>query len=133
MLTIRTEEALINHPAKVNEDPDFAEFAEVDLADARQRPEMHLQVVLDAQGFGPGVIDGGMGMSTVNALKSFQEAGDLSVNRRTRYRPRGRHCPAGTMSLPTRVVRIPESWGRLSFGGVPEDYADPGKARQPGL
>ena len=42
--------------------PDFAEFAETEIPDPDPRPQMQLQVVLDRQGFGPGVIDGGPGM-----------------------------------------------------------------------
>src|SRR6187397_1713214 len=54
-------------------------FEDVTLADSEPRPIMQLQVVLDRQGFGPGVIDGREGLSTVNALKGFQEANDLAV------------------------------------------------------
>src|SRR5687768_13008136 len=60
-------------------DPDLAAFEETDFADSEERPEMQLQVVLDRQGFSPGVIDGATGRSTRNALKGFQEASDLDV------------------------------------------------------
>ena len=43
-------------------------------AEDKPRPLMQAQVVLDRLGFTPGVIDGKMGMSTVNAIKGFQEA-----------------------------------------------------------
>lgn len=43
------------------------------------RPLMQAQVVLDRLGFTPGVVDGKMGMSTVNALKGFQEARGLEI------------------------------------------------------
>src|SRR5688572_8885185 len=60
-------------------DPDFAAFELAEVPDPDPRPEMQLQVVLDRQGFGPGVIDGGMGLSTRNALKGFQENNGLPV------------------------------------------------------
>ena len=39
---------------------------------------MQLQVVLDRQGFSPGVIDGKEGMSLTAALRGFQRAHDLT-------------------------------------------------------
>src|SRR5688572_1676861 len=51
-----------------------------DIPDSEERPVMQAQVVLDRQGFGPGVIDGKMGLSTENALEGFQEANDLEVS-----------------------------------------------------
>ena len=39
----------------------------------------HAQVLLDAAGFSPGVIDGKRGMSLTNAIKGFQEARGLQV------------------------------------------------------
>ena len=39
----------------------------------------HAQVLLDAAGFSPGVIDGKKGMSLTNAVKGFQEARGLKV------------------------------------------------------
>jgi lipoprotein-anchoring transpeptidase ErfK/SrfK len=107
-------------------DPDLAAFETRDIADPTPRPEMQLQVVLDQQGFGPGVIDGGMGLSTRNALKGFQEAQSLAVtgelDTATRQAlERWRDVPA------TRVVRIPESWSRLEFAEVPEEPEDQAK------
>src|SRR5690606_27622506 len=60
-------------------DPEFAEWEEASIAAAQPRPQMQLQVILDEQGFGPGVIDGKEGLSTANALKGFQEANGLTV------------------------------------------------------
>jgi lipoprotein-anchoring transpeptidase ErfK/SrfK len=112
-------------PAAV-QDPDFADFAAQELADSEPRPEMQLQVVLDQQGFGPGVIDGGMGLSTRNALKGFQEANSLAVTGQLdeatkQALARWKDVPA------TRVVRIPESWGQLEFAAVPEEPEDQAK------
>src|SRR5690606_3912097 len=102
------------------EDPDFAAFEETAIPDPESRPLMQLQVVLDARGFAPGVIDGGMGISTRNALRGFQEATGLE--------PTGelddatRDALAQWQQVPaTRVVRIPESWGRLPFQPVPDE------------
>ena len=40
---------------------------------------LHVQVILDQLGFGPGVLDGRGGLSLVNALKGFQESRGLPV------------------------------------------------------
>lgn len=112
-------------------DPELAAFDTRDIADPTPRPEMQLQVVLEQQGFGPGVIDGGMGLSTRNALKGFQEAhslmvtGELDTGTRQALE-RWRDVPA------TRVVRIPESWGQLEFADVPEEPEDQAKMERLG-
>jgi lipoprotein-anchoring transpeptidase ErfK/SrfK len=107
-------------PEAAAEDPDFAAFEETAMADPEARPLMQLQVVLDARGFAPGVIDGGMGMSTRNALRGFQEVsgleptGDLDQATRDAL-SQWQQVPA------TRVVRIPESWGRVAYRPVPDE------------
>jgi lipoprotein-anchoring transpeptidase ErfK/SrfK len=104
-------------------DPAEGELVEVDIPDPEQRPEMQLQVVLDRRGFGPGVIDGAMGLSTENALKGFQEANDLDVT--GELDDATREALAAWDNIPaTRVVRIPESWGRIAFREVPEEPED---------
>lgn len=108
------------------QDPEFAQWEEAEIADAEPRPQMQLQVVLDQLGFGPGVIDGEEGLSTANALKGFQEANSLPVTGElddaTREAlARWRDVPA------TRVVRIPESWGRIEFAAVPDEPEDQAK------
>jgi lipoprotein-anchoring transpeptidase ErfK/SrfK len=101
-------------------------FEEVSLADSEPRPLMQLQVVLDRQGFGPGVIDGREGLSTANALEGFQEANDLEVTGELDTATRG--ALARWDDIPaTRVVRIPASWGRDSYRAVPDDPADQAK------
>ena len=122
-----TQQAATPEPA----DPDLASFEQSEIPDSEERPEMQLQVVLDAQGFGPGVIDGGMGMSTRNALKGFQEANSLQVTGQLddatrRALERWKDVPA------TRVVRIPESWGKIEFTDVPEEPADQAKLERLG-
>ena len=112
-------------------DPAEGELVEVDVPDSERRPEMQLQVVLDRRGFGPGVIDGKMGMSTENALKGFQEANELEVTgaldeETERALARWDNIPA------TRVVRIPESWGRIAYAEVPDEPADQAELDQLG-
>ncbi|WFL76889.1 L,D-transpeptidase family protein [Altererythrobacter arenosus] len=103
----------------------------LDIADSEERPIMQLQVVLDRRGFGPGVIDGKMGMSTENALKGFQEANGLEVT--------GKHDEATKQALAqwdgipaTRVVRIPDDWNELTFEEIPEEPAEQAKMKQLG-
>jgi lipoprotein-anchoring transpeptidase ErfK/SrfK len=98
-------------------------FEDVALADAGPRPTMQLQVVLDRLGFAPGVIDGREGLSTANALKGFQEANGLDVTGALDVATRGALARWETVAA-TRVVRIPESWGRESYRPVPDEPAD---------
>ncbi len=108
------------------QEPDFAAFEQADTPDALARPQMQLQVVLDNLGFGPGVIDGGMGMSTRNALKGFQEANGLAVT--GELDDATRQALARWQDTPaTRVVRIPANWGSLAFAKVPEEPEDQAK------
>ena len=67
---------------------------------------MQAQVVLDRLGFTPGVVDGKMGMSTVNAIKGFQEARGMPITGEldeptVQALAEWKHIPA------TRVVTIP--------------------------
>jgi len=101
-------------------------FEDVSIPDSEQRPTMQLQVVLDRQGFGPGVIDGRAGLSTANALKGFQEATGLEVTGEFDLATRGALARWEHVAA-TRVVRIPESWGRDRYRAVPEEPADQAK------
>ena len=112
-------------------DPAAGAQAKVDIPDSQQRPIMQAQVVLDRQGFGPGVIDGKMGISTENALKGFQEARGLPVT--------GKLDPATQQALgawsniaATRVVRIPQDWGARQYQKVPEEPEDQAKMQELG-
>ena len=105
--------------------------AALDIADSEERPTMQLQVVLDRRGFGPGVIDGKMGMSTENALSGFQQANGLEVT--------GKHDEATRKALAewddipaTRVVRIPEEWTQIVFEEIPDDPAQQAKMERLG-
>lgn len=109
--------------AMASEDPGQGEFIVPEIRDSKARPTMQVQVVLDRQGFGPGVVDGKLGLSTENALRGFQEANALEItgeldNETRRALARWDNIPA------TRIVRIPESWGMMTFTEVPEEPAE---------
>ena len=61
------------------------------------RPVMQLQVVLDRQGFSPGVIDGRDGMSLTTAVRGFQRAHNLAES--------------GDVDAPTRAALA--QWDRI--------------------
>jgi lipoprotein-anchoring transpeptidase ErfK/SrfK len=78
-------------PAVVTASPRPAPVAANPMEDSGQlrptnqpetRPVMQLQVVLDRQGFSPGVIDGREGASLTTALRGFQRASGLTVTGR---------------------------------------------------
>lgn len=99
-----------------------------DIPDPEKRPIMQAQVALDRIGFMPGVVDGKMGMSTVNALKGFQEANNLQVTGKmdeatTQALARYQSIPA------TRVVTIPADWGQEQYFATPEKAADQAKLK----
>lgn len=103
-------------------DPAQGERVVPEIADSQERPVMQAQVVLGRQGFGPGVVDGAMGMSTQNALRGFQEAHGLDVT--GQLDEPTRRALAQWENIPaTRVVRIPEGWADLTFTPIPEDPA----------
>ncbi|MEC7399980.1 MAG: peptidoglycan-binding domain-containing protein, partial [Pseudomonadota bacterium] len=84
------------------------------IPDSEERPIMQAQVVLDRIGFGPGVIDGKMGMSTENALMGFQEANDLETS--GELDEATKRALAEWDRIPaTRVVTIPENWGDADY------------------
>ncbi len=91
-----------------------------DIPDPEKRPIMQAQVVLDRIGFMPGVVDGKMGMSTVNAIEGFQESRGLPVTGKlddatTKALAQWQSIPA------TRVVTIPADWGQEKYLATPED------------
>jgi lipoprotein-anchoring transpeptidase ErfK/SrfK len=114
-----------------SQDPAAGEQARIDIPDSQPRPIMQAQVVLDRQGFGPGVIDGKLGISTENALRGFQEAHGLQVT--------GKLDPATQQALgpwsniaATRVVRIPDDWGTRQYQKVPKEPEDQAKMQELG-
>ena len=101
------------------------------IPDPEERPIMQAQVLLDRQGFGPGVIDGKMGMSTTNALRGFQEANDLDqtgeLDEATKEKlARWDAIPA------TRVVTVPRDWGSADYKALPDSTADKAKMERLG-
>lgn len=100
-------------------DPAEGEQVTPDIPDSEERPMMQAQVVLDRVGFGPGVIDGKMGMSTENALMGFQEANDLDTT--GKLDEPTKQALAKWSNIPaTRVVTIPASWGELDYEKTPD-------------
>ena len=92
----------------------------------KPRPLMQAQVVLDRLGFTPGVVDGKMGMSTVNAIKGFQEARGLEITGEldeptVQALAQWKHIPA------TRVVTIPAEFANDQFVEIPEEREDQAK------
>lgn len=90
------------------------------LPDSEDRPIMQAQVVLDRQGFGPGVVDGKMGLSTRNAIEGWQEARGLEMTGELDEATKAsleewKNVPA------TRVVTIPRAWGQADYTTIPDD------------
>lgn len=102
-----------------------------DIPDSEPRPVMQAQVVLDRQGFGPGVIDGKMGISTENALEGFQEAQGLAVTGELDEATKARLAQWERIPA-TRVVRIPADWGALDYARTPEEPEDQAKLERLG-
>lgn len=101
------------------------------IPDSEERPVMQAQVMLDRVGFGPGVIDGKMGMSTTNALKGFQEANGIAVTGEL-DEPTKQLLAKGQQFTATRLVRIPEDWGQQQYAPLPEDPAEKAKLERLG-
>jgi lipoprotein-anchoring transpeptidase ErfK/SrfK len=94
--------------------------------DDKPRPVMQAQVVLDRVGFTPGVVDGKMGLSTVNAIKGFQESRGMEVNGKLdeptlQALAQWKHIPA------TRVVTIPAEFANDQYVQIPEDRKEQAK------
>ena len=86
------------------------------------RNVLHVQVILDSLGFGPGVLDGRGGQSLVAALKGFQESRGLpktgkpdAATLRALHAYRARR-PTVTIALTPEMLAGP-------FYKVPKDYA----------
>lgn len=112
-------------------DPAVGEEAKADIPDSQPRPIMQAQVVLDRQGFGPGVIDGKTGISTQNALEGFQEAHGLPVT--GKFDQATQQALGEWRNIPaTRVVRIPEDWGSRQYHETPKEPEDQAKMQDLG-
>lgn len=90
------------------------------------RPLMQAQVILDRLGFTPGVVDGKMGLSTVNAIKGFQESRGMQVTGEldeptVQALAEWNHIPA------TRIVTIPAEFANDEYVQIPEDRKEQAK------
>ena len=94
--------------------------AQAPVAEDKPRPLMQAQVVLDRLGFTPGVVDGKMGKSTVNALKGFQEARGMTVSGEL-DEPTKQALAQWQAITATRVVTIPAEFANEQFAAIPED------------
>jgi lipoprotein-anchoring transpeptidase ErfK/SrfK/predicted small lipoprotein YifL len=101
------------------------------IPDSEERPIMQAQVVLDRRGFGPGVIDGKMGLSTRNAIEGFQEANGIKVTGELDEATRTALGQWDNIAA-TRVVRIPEEWGTQAYQEIPDDPAEQAKMERLG-
>lgn len=100
-------------------DPAMGERMPEEIPDSEDRLVMQAQVVLERQGFGPGVVDGKMGLSTQNALRGFQEANGLEITGELDENTKQKLAEWDNIPA-TRIVTIPESWATLSFIRVPD-------------
>jgi lipoprotein-anchoring transpeptidase ErfK/SrfK len=92
----------------------------------KPRPLMQAQVVLDRLGFTPGVVDGKMGMSTVNAIKGFQEARGLEISGKL-DQPTLQALAQWSRIPATRVVTIPAEFANDHYVQIPEDRKEQAK------
>jgi len=113
-------DAMASNDAQASEDMAGA------AKDDKPRPIMQAQVVLDRLGFTPGVVDGKMGLSTVNAIKGFQEAKGMTVTGKM-DEPTKQALAEWNRIPATRVVTIPESFANEEFTKLPKDPKDQAK------
>ena len=99
--------------------------------DDQPRPLMKAQVILERQGFAPGIIDGKMGLSTRNAIAGFQEANGLKATGELDD-PTGAALDRWNMIAATRVVTIPADFAAESFAPLPKDPAEQAKLKRLG-
>ena len=96
------------------------------LADDKPRPVMQAQVVLDRLGFTPGVVDGESGLSTRNAIRGFQLAGNLEQSGEL-DEPTKRALSQWSNIPATRVVTIPADFAAGPFYATPDAPEDQAK------
>lgn len=100
-------------------------------AEDQPRPLMQAQVVLDRLGFTPGVVDGKMGLSTVNAIKGFQEAREMAVTGKL-DQPTLQALAEWQRIPATRVVTITPEFANDQFVQIPEDRKEQAKLKRMG-
>ena len=86
------------------------------------RNVMHVQVILDHLGFGPGVIDGRGGQSLENALEGFQEAKGLPVTGKPDLKTLQALYPYRQFRPTTVVTLTPEMVAGPFVDPLPKDY-----------
>ncbi|MES2337452.1 MAG: L,D-transpeptidase [Pseudomonadota bacterium] len=88
---------------------------------------LHVQVILDKLGFGPGVLDGKGGQSLVAALKGFQESRDLPRTGKI-DQPTLRALYQYRNWRPTRTIALtPEMLAGPYVNPIPKDYQEQAK------
>lgn len=112
-------------------DPLASNDAQPGQAEDKPRPLMQAQVVLDRIGFTPGVVDGKMGMSTVNAIKGFQESRGMTISGELDEPTRQALAQWNTIPA-TRVVTIPAGFANEPFAAIPEDRKEQAKLERLG-
>lgn len=96
------------------------------LADDKPRPTMQAQVVLDRLGFAPGVVDGETGLSTRNAIRGFQLAGNIDQTGEL-DEPTKQALSQWSNIPATRVVTIPADFASGPFYAIPDRPEDKAK------
>jgi lipoprotein-anchoring transpeptidase ErfK/SrfK len=111
--------------------PATAQTAQTPQTGTVDRNILHVQVILDSLGFGPGVLDGKGGQSLTAALKGFQEAKGLprtgkpdAATLRALYPYRAKR-PTARFTLTREALAGPY------FNPLPKDYGE--QARLPSL
>ena len=112
-------------------DPASGQAADAGPPDSEPRPVMQAQVVLDRLGFSSGVIDGEANRSFANALTAFQQARGLPETGTLDEATAQALAPWSNIPA-TRVVTIPQEWGKMTFAALPEDAAAQAKLTQLG-
>ena len=112
-------------------DPASRQAPEAKTPGSDPRPVMQAQVVLDRLGFSSGVIDGEANRSFANALAAFQQARGVAVT--GALDDATAQALAAWSNIPaTRVVTIPDAWGKITFTALPEGAPAQAKLTQLG-
>jgi len=94
---------------------------------ALDRNVLHVQVILDSLGFGPGVLDGKGGQSLTAALKGFQEAKGLPRTGKPDAATLQAHYPYRAKRPTARFVLTREALAGPYYNPLPKDYGEQAK------
>ena len=94
---------------------------------AVDRDILHVQVILDMLGFGPGVLDGKGGQSLVAALKGFQEAKGLPITGKPDAATLGALYPYRAKRPTVRVTLDRSIMAGPFVNPMPKDYGEQAK------